>query len=50
MDVVLNDRLKQEIKDADILFKISPYTFILSIITCVSNLIGEIMYNIQRRG
>ena len=40
----------KDIKDADILFKISPYTFIVSIITCVSNLISEIMYNIQRRG
>jgi hypothetical protein len=29
---------------------VSPYTFIMSIITCISTLVSELMYNIQRRG
>ena len=45
-----NHLTKKEIEDADILVKVSPYTFIMSIITCISNLVSEIMYNIQRRG
>jgi Zn-dependent membrane protease YugP len=46
-----NDILsKKELEDASVLFKVSPYTFIMSIITCISTLVSELMYNIQRRG
>lgn len=46
-----NDILtKKEIEESDKLFKVSPYTFVVSIITCISTLVGEFMYNIQRRG
>lgn len=41
---------KKELEDVDNIFKVSPYTFIMSIMTCISTLISEIMYNIQRRG
>ena len=41
---------KKELDEANILFKVSPYTFIMSIITCISTLVSEIMYRIQRRG
>lgn len=45
-----NDILtKKEMLEANILFKVSPYTFIMSIITCISTLVSEIIYNIQRR-
>ena len=46
-----NDILsKKELEEVESVFKVSPYTFIMSIITCISTLISEIMYNIQRRG
>ena len=46
-----NDILsKKELEEASVLFKVSPYTFIMSIITCISTLVSELMYNIQRRG
>ena len=41
---------KKELEDVDNILKVSPYTFIMSIMTCISTLISEIMYNIQRRG
>ena len=37
-------------EEVDNVFKVSPYTFIMSMITCVSTLVSEFMYNIQRRG
>lgn len=45
-----NHLTKKEIEEANILVKVSPYTFIMSIVTCISNLIREIIYNIQKRG
>ncbi len=41
---------KKELEETEKVFKVSPYTFIMSIITCISTLVSEIMYNIQRRG
>ena len=41
---------KEEMELSNTIFKISPYTFIMSIITCVSNLVNELIYNIQKRG
>lgn len=41
---------KKEMEEVDNVFKVSPYTFIMSMITCVSTLVSEFMYNIQRRG
>lgn len=41
---------KKELEEANILVKVTPYTFIMSIVTCISNLIREIIYNIQKRG
>lgn len=50
-DLAKNDILtKKEIEESDKVFKVSPYTFIVSIITCISTLVSEFMYNIQRRG
>lgn len=50
-DLNKNDLLtKKELEDADNVFKVSSYTFIMSIMTCVFSLFSEIMYNIQRRG
>lgn len=45
-----NQLTKKELEEADVLVKVSPYTFIMSIVTCISNLVREIMYNIQKRG
>ncbi len=41
---------KKELEETEKVFKVSPYTFIMSIITCISTLVSEIMYNIRRRG
>lgn len=50
-DLNKNDLLtKKELEDADNVLKVSSYTFIMSIMTCVFALFSEIMYNIQRRG
>ena len=50
-DLDKNDILtKKEMEEVDNVFKVSPYTFIMSMITCVSTLVSEFMYNIQRRG
>ena len=50
-DLTKNDILtKKEMEEVESIFKVSPYTFIMSIITCISTLVSEIMYNIQRRG
>lgn len=50
-DLSKNDILtKKELEESENVFKVSPYTFIMSIITCISTLVSEIMYNIQRRG
>ena len=50
-DLDKNDILtKKELEEVDNVFKVSPYTFIMSMITCVSTLVSEFMYNIQRRG
>lgn len=49
--LIKNDILtKKEMEEVDNVFKVSPYIFIMSIITCISTLVSEIMYNIQRRG
>lgn len=46
-----NDLLtKKELEEVESVFKVSPYTFIMSILTCISTLVSELMYNIQRRG
>ena len=41
---------EKELEEASSLIKVLPYMSIISIITCVYNLVSEIMYNIQRRG
>lgn len=41
---------KDEINNVSNVLNISVYSFIMSILTCVSNLFREIMYNLQRRG
>lgn len=41
---------KKEILSMKDVMKIVPYTWIMSILTCISNLFGEIMYNLQKRG
>ena len=41
---------KKEIEEVDNVFKVLPYTFIMSIVTCISTLVNELMYNIQRSG
>lgn len=45
-----NHLTKKELEEANMLVKVSSYTFIMSMITCISNLVSEIVYNIQRRG
>lgn len=45
-----NHLTKKELEEVNTLVLISPYTFIMSIVTCISNLVSEIMYNIQKRG
>ena len=40
----------KELEESEKLFKVFPYTSIMSVITCISSLVSEIMYNIQKRG
>ena len=40
----------EEIEESSMLFKVSNYTFIMSILTCISNLFNELIYNLKRRG
>lgn len=41
---------KEEISDTEAVLKVANYTFVMSILTCISNLFSEIVYNIKRRG
>lgn len=41
---------KSEMEDSEKVLKVSVYTFIMSILTCISNLFNEILYNLKRRG
>ena len=41
---------KKELDESKRLFQVSLYSFIISIITCISSMINEFIYNIQRRG
>lgn len=41
---------KKEIEDGNGLFKVLPYMFLMTVLTCISNLYNEIVYNIKRRG
>lgn len=41
---------KEEIDRIENVLKVSMYTFIMSILTCISNLFNEIVYNIKKRG
>lgn len=41
---------KNEILNMKSVVNVIPYTWIMSILTCISNLFGEIMYNLQKRG
>lgn len=40
----------EEIEESSMLFKVSNYTFIMSILTCISNLFNELIYNLKKRG
>ncbi len=45
------DRLtKEEIDDTSNVLKSSNYTFVMSILTCISTLFNEILYNMKRKG
>ncbi len=46
----INEFEKKEVLNMKSVMKVVPYTWIMSILTCISNLFSEIMYNLQRRG
>lgn len=54
---VANDELckldkisKEEISDIEVVLNVASYTFVMSILTCISNLFSEFVYNIKKRG
>lgn len=46
----IDDLSKEEMESINNVLKITSYTFIMSILTCISNLFNEIIYNLKRRG
>lgn len=40
----------EEIEKGSNLFRVVPYTFVMTVLTCISNLINEIIYNLNRKG
>ena len=41
---------KNELEDSENVFRVFPYNGLMAILTCISNLFSEIIYNLQRRG
>lgn len=41
---------KKEIEEGEVVFKVSVYTYIMEILTSVTSLFNEIIYNLQRKG
>jgi hypothetical protein len=39
---------KYEIDSSKTLFGVMPYMFLMSILTCISNLFNEIIYNLKK--
>lgn len=44
----LDNLSKEEMTDTEAVLKVTAYTFIMSILTCISNLFNEIVYNIKK--
>ena len=41
---------KNEIEEGSDLFRAIPFMFVMTVLTCISNLINEIIYNLKRKG
>lgn len=41
---------KHELENGKTLFKVMPYMFLMTILTCISNLFNELVYNFKKRG
>lgn len=46
----INKIEKNELEGSEQVLKVAPYTWIMSILTCISILFSELLYNLQRRG